>query len=297
MIPAASPRLFLIDGSSYIYRAFFAVPELYNSAGLPTNAILGFTNMMIDLLKRYQPDYVLVALDAGRSTFRHRLYSAYKANRLDTPPNLVPQLPFFRRVLQVLGIPLYELPGYEADDIIATLCQRMAGAECAVVVVSGDKDLMQLVTDRVSLLDLGKNRWIGFAEVNEKFGVAPDRVIHVMGLMGDSSDNIPGVKGIGPKTAMALIRHFQTLENIFARLGEIENLNLRGAQRIRKLLEAGKEYAFLSRDLATARSDVPLALSLDRLRYGPADLNQAAPLFSELGFNNLLTLLENRKLF
>jgi 5'-3' exonuclease len=296
MIRAVSSRLFLIDGSSYIYRAFFAVPELYNSAGLPTNAILGFTNMMIDLLKRYQPDYVLVALDADRSTFRHRLFSAYKANRLAPPPNLVPQFPFFRRVLQALGIPLYELPGYEADDIIATLCHRMASDECEVVVVSGDKDLMQLVTDHVRLLDIAKNRWVSFAEVNEKFGVTPDRVIDVMGLMGDSTDNIPGVKGIGPKTAMSLIRHYETLENLFARLDELDHLSLRGARRIRDLLEAGKDWAFLSRDLATVRYDVPLALTLPRLRYGPADLNQVTPLFTELGFTNLLALLDNGKL-
>jgi 5'-3' exonuclease len=296
MIPAASPRLFLIDGSSYIYRAFFALPELYNAAGLPTNAILGFTNMMIDLLKRYQPDYVLVALDAGRDTFRQGLFDAYKANRLAPPANLVPQLPFFRKVLQVLGIPLFELPGYEADDIIATLCHQQANEDCEVVVVSGDKDLMQLVSDRVKLLDVAKNRWVGFAEVIDKFGVAPDRVTHVMGLMGDSSDNIPGIKGIGRKTAMALIRHFHTLEDLFTRLDELSSVNLRGAQRIRQLLESGKEWAFLSRDLATVRRDVPLALSWSQLRYGPADLDQAAPLFRELGFTNLLALLENGKL-
>jgi len=205
------PRLFLVDGSSFIFRAFFGIPPRVNLNGLPTNAIFGFTNMMLRLLKRYQPEYVVVALDAGRETFRHRLFAGYKGNRPKPPMDLVLQLPYFRHVLEALRVVLVELPGYEADDIIATLCQTFARQGCKVTVVSGDKDLMQLVADGIGLFDSAKQRWIDAAAVKEKFGVLPEQVIEVMGLMGDAVDNIPGVRGIGAKTAVALIQRFHSL--------------------------------------------------------------------------------------
>ncbi|HEX9661160.1 MAG TPA: 5'-3' exonuclease H3TH domain-containing protein, partial [Candidatus Binatia bacterium] len=217
-----SPRLFLIDGSAYIFRAFFAIPPLKNSTGLPTNAILGFTNILLKFLKQYKPEYVAVALDAGRETFRNQMFADYKDNRPEAPALLIPQFPYFRKVLDALNLPLLELPGYEADDIIATLCERLSGQGCELVVVSSDKDLMQLVTDGTKLLDSAKDRWIGKAEVKEKFGVAPEQVIEVMGLMGDAVDNIPGVDGIGEKTAITLIQQFHNLENLFAHLDELE---------------------------------------------------------------------------
>ncbi|MDZ4344389.1 MAG: 5'-3' exonuclease H3TH domain-containing protein [Candidatus Binatia bacterium] len=288
-----SPRIFLIDGSSYIFRAFFAIPPLSNAAGLPTNAIFGFTNILLKLLRQYQPEYLVVALDAGRETFRNEMFADYKSNRPEAPAELIPQFPYFRKVLDVLNLPLLELPGYEADDIIATLCGRMSGQGCEVVVVSSDKDLMQLVTDGIRLLDSAKDRWIGAEQVKEKFGVAPEQVIEVMGLMGDPVDNIPGVKGIGEKTAIALIQQFQTLENLFDHLAEVEQMNLRGAARVRKLLEEKKGDAFLSRDLATVKRDVPIDMGLESLRARPPDIDKARMLFTELGFINLLKLLEN----
>src|SRR4249920_1288570 len=187
------PRLFLIDGSSYIFRAFFAIPPLSNAAGLPTNAIFGFTNILLKLLKQHRPEYVAVALDAGRETFRNEMFADYKGNRPEAPADLIPQFPYFRKVLDALNLPLLELPGYEADDIIATLCEKLANQGCELVVVSSDKDLMQLATNGIKLLDSGKDRWIGKDEVREKFGVEPEQVIEVMGLMGDVVDNIPGV--------------------------------------------------------------------------------------------------------
>lgn len=288
-----SPRLFLIDGSSYIFRAFFAIPPLSNAAGLPTNAIFGFTNILLKLLKQYRPEYVVIALDAGRETFRNDMYAEYKSNRPEAPADLIPQFPYFRKVLDVLNLPLLELPGYEADDIIATLCGTMSGKGCDVVVVSSDKDLMQLVTDGIRLLDSAKDRWIGAEQVKEKFGVAPEQVIEVMGLMGDAVDNIPGVKGIGGKTAIALIQQFQTLENLYEHLAELEQMKLRGAARVRKLLEEKKRDAFLSRDLATVKRDVPIEMALEALRTRPPDIDKARTLFTELGFTNLLKLLEN----
>lgn len=290
------PRLFLIDGSSYIFRAFFALPQVFNSSGLPTNAVFGFINTIVDLIKQHRPNYVVVALDAERRNFRHQLFPGYKANRSEPPAELIPQFPYVRRVLESLGIPMIELAGYEADDVIGTLC-RLSADECDCVIVSGDKDLMQLVDERVQLFDGAKNRWIGPNEVRNKFGVHPEQVVEVMGLTGDAVDNIPGVNGIGPKTASRLIRHFHTLEDLFDRLPEVEQLNLRGANRVRELLEEGKAQAFLSRRLATVKADVPIHVGLDELQCRAPDWFCAKPLFDELGFGNLLLLLQHQRLW
>jgi DNA polymerase I len=291
-----APRLFLIDGSSHIFRAFFALPPSKNSVGLPTHAIFGFANILFKFLKQYQPEYVIVVLDAGRETFRTQLYADYKGNRPQTPADLIAQLPYFRRLLDALRIPLLELAGYEADDIIATLCRHMTDQGCELIVVSSDKDLMQLVADGIKLLDGAKDRWIGAAEVKSKFGVDPSRVVEVMGLMGDAVDNIPGIKGIGSKTAMALIQQFGTLENLFRRLDEVEIMRLRGAARVRALLEANGEVAFLSRALATVKRDVPLAIRLEQLKFTGYDREKTRNLFIELEFTNLMKLLENGRL-
>ncbi len=289
------PRLFLIDGSAYIFRAFFAIPPLSNAAGLPTNAIFGFTNILLKFLKQYQPHYVAVALDAGRVTFRNEMFADYKGNRPEAPADLIPQFPYFRKVLDALNLPLLELPGYEADDIIATLCERLANQGCELVVVSSDKDLMQLATNGIKLLDSAKDRWIGKDEVREKFGVSPEQVIEVMGLMGDAVDNIPGVKGIGEKTAGALIQQFQTLENLFEHLDDVEKMKMRGAKRIRQILEDGKGKAFLSRDLATVKRDVPIEIALPELRFTGFNLEKIRTLFTELEFTNLIKLIENNR--
>jgi DNA polymerase I len=287
------PRLFLIDGSAYIFRAFFAIPPLTNTTGMPTNAIFGFTNILLKFLKQYQPEYVAVALDAGRVTFRNEMFAGYKGNRPEAPADLIPQFPYFRKVLDALNVPLLELPGYEADDIIATLCERMANQACELVVVSSDKDLMQLVTNGIKLLDSAKDRWIGKEQVLEKFGVTPEQVIEVMGLMGDAIDNIPGVKGIGEKTASALIQQFRSLENLFDHLDEIETMKLRGAARVRKILEDGKELAFLSRQLATVKRDVPIDPGFEELRYTGFNREKCRALFTELEFTNLIKLIDN----
>jgi 5'-3' exonuclease len=286
------PRLFLIDGSSYIFRAFFAIPPLLNASGMPTNAILGFTNMMLKLLKQHRPEYVMVALDAGRKTFRNEMFAAYKGHRREPPGDLVLQLPYFRKVLDALNVALIEMLGYEADDIIATLCKSLSGADRDIVVVSADKDLMQLVADGVKLLDSARDRWIGMSEVKEKFGVSPEQVTEVMGLMGDAVDNVPGIKGIGRKTAICLIQRFHSLENLFARLGEIDNCNLRGVARIRSILVNQKEQAFLSRRLATVKTNVPIEVALHDFRARRPDMEKVRTLFTELGFLNLLKLLE-----
>ena len=221
------------------------------------------------------------------------MYADYKGNRPEAPADLIPQFPYFRKVLDALNLPLLELPGYEADDIIATLCERLANRGCELVVVSSDKDLMQLVTDGIKLLDSAKDRWIGADEVREKFGVTPEQVTQVMGLMGDASDNIPGVKGIGEKTASALIQQFQCLENLFDHLDDMEQMKLRGAARIRQILQAGKDQAFLSRALATVKRDVPLDTGLEELKFTGFNLEKTRTLFTELEFTNLIKLIEN----
>ena len=288
-----APRLFLIDGSSYIFRAFFALPPtLKTAAGLPTNAIIGFTNLLLKFLKQYRPVYIAVALDAGRMTFRNEMYTDYKGNRPEAPADLIAQFPYFRKVLDALNLPLLELPGYEADDIIATLCERLANQGLELVVVSSDKDLMQLITNGTKLLDSAKDRWIGENEVMEKFGVAAAQVIQVMGLMGDTVDNIPGVKGIGGKTAGALIQHFLTLENLYDHLDELEQLKLRGTARVRELLKKHKGNAFLSRDLATAKRDVPIDIGLPELLFTGFNYAKIRALFTELEFPNLIKFIE-----
>lgn len=288
-----APRLFLIDGSSYIFRAFFALPPtLKTAAGLPTNAIIGFTNLLLKFLKQYRPVYIAVALDAGRMTFRNDMYTDYKGNRPEAPADLIAQFPYFRKVLDALNLPLLELPGYEADDIIATLCERLANQGLELVVVSSDKDLMQLITNGTKLLDSAKDRWIGENEVMEKFGVAAAQVIQVMGLMGDTVDNIPGVKGIGGKTAGALIQHFLTLENLYDHLDELEQLKLRGTARVRELLKKHKGNAFLSRDLATAKRDVPIDIGLPELLFTGFNYPKIRALFTELEFPNLIKFIE-----
>ena len=292
-MPETNPRLFLIDGSAYIFRAFFAIPPLNHSAGLPTNAIFGFTNLLLKFLKRYRPEYVAVALDAGSETFRHQMFAGYKRNRREAPPDLIRQFPYFRRVLDGLKVSWLELPGYEADDVIATLCKALAGSGCDCIVVSRDKDFMQLVTDNVKLLDSAKDCWIGAEEIKVKFGVEPEQIIQVMALRGDPTDNIPGVNGIGPKTAIALIQQFGTLENLFDRLDEVEQLDLRGAARLRKILQDGKDAAFLSRALATAKRDVPIAIELEQFRFGGFDQGKLRSLFGELEFMNLIKLLDH----
>ncbi len=286
-------RLYLIDGSSYIFRAFFAaLPPLTNAAGVPTQAVYGFTTMTLRFLKDYDPEHLVVLLDAGRETFRNQISGDYKGNRPDAPPDLIPQFPYIRKVLKAMNIPVLEREGFEADDLIATLAKKFAARDLEVVIVTGDKDLMQLVHDEVRLLDTMKARWIGIDQVKEKFGVDPGEVVEVMALMGDPVDNIHGVKGIGEKTAIALIKYFHSLENLYKHLDEVENTGIKGAARIRKALVEGKESAFLSRELATVRTDVPLDVELEGLRRQQPSYDTLRELYAELGFTQLIKTMD-----
>jgi len=285
---APRARLYLIDGSSYIFRAFFALPPMSNSNKLPTHAIFGFTTMTLRFLKKYQPEMLAVILDAGRETFRNEIYHEYKSNRPEAPPDLIPQFPYIRKVLRAMNIPALELAGFEADDLIATLAKKFSSQETEVVIVSGDKDLMQLVGDTTRILDTMKSRWIGIEEVKEKFGVEPDQVVEVMGLMGDPTDNIPGIKGIGEKTAIPLIQKFQSLENLFDHLDDLDRVGIKSSARVRKALMEGKEDALMSRKLATVRTDVPIQVELEELRFQGVNNEYLRELYTELEFSQLL---------
>jgi len=279
------PRLVVIDVANALYRAFFALPPLRNASGTPTGAVFGFANMLRKLIREEKPDAIAVAMDPPGGGFRRELFSGYKATRDAQPEDLSAQLPLARELIDAWRLPVLEVAGFEADDVIATLAtQAPPGWE--VVIVSSDKDLMQLVGGRVVLLDGVKDKRIGPAEVALRFGVPPERLLDVRALVGDTSDNIPGVKGIGEKGAAALISEFGTLENLLAHAGTLK------AKRAREALLAQAEAARLSKQLATLRTDVPLPAGIDAL--APHDPDRAAlrEIYRRLGFTRLAEELE-----
>lgn len=250
-------RVCLVDGSGFIFRAFHGLPPLSRSDGTPTNAVLGFCNMIYKLARARRRDAIAVLFDTARATFRNDIYPAYKAHRPDPPEALVPQFPLVRDATRAFGLPAIELPGFEADDLIATYARRAAAAGWRVTIVSSDKDLMQLVGGGVTMLDPMRMKEIGPAEVAAKFGVPPDKVVDVQALAGDSTDNVPGVPGIGVKTAAQLIETYGGLDALLARAGEIPQ-----AKR-RENLVAHAELARVSRRLVTLRDDAPVAEALE----------------------------------
>ena len=286
--PGARPRLYLIDASGYVFRAFHALPGLGTTRGVPTNAIYGFTNMLAKLLREERPHHLAVVFDAPGETFRDELYADYKATRAPLPDELRPQLGYVRRIVEALRLPVVEVPGVEADDVIGTLARQASRMGVETVVVTGDKDLMQLVDEQTTWLDTMRDRRFGPAEVQERFGVEPRLVPDVLGLMGDTIDNIPGVKGIGEKTAAALVQRLGPVEDILARLDEVEGTGIRGARKVREALAREAETARLSKRLATIRCDLPLPLDLDALVWDGPDREKLRPLFVELEFTSLL---------
>ena len=276
--PASAVRhLYLVDGSGFVFRAFHALPPLTRPDGTPVNAVLGFTNMLWRILRETDADHAAVIFDSARRTFRNDLFADYKANRRETPEELIPQFPLVREATRAFALPAIELDGFEADDLIAAYAHAARDAGAHVTIVSADKDLMQLVEDgRVTMYDYFKNRKIGPEQVRERFGVGPERVIDVQALAGDSTDNVPGVPGIGVKTAAQLINDYGELDRLLDRAGEI-----RQPARRRNLTEHA-ETARLSRTLVTLRRDAPLPLPLDALVRREPDRDA---LFAFLGAN------------
>jgi DNA polymerase-1 len=285
----ARALLYLIDASSYVYRAFFALPPLTNASGLPTNAVYGFTTMLLKLLRAAKPEYIGVVFDAPGATFRDALFARYKANRSAMPDDLAAQFPLVHEVVTAFGLRSLVIPGVEADDVIATVAEQMTSQSVDVVVVTSDKDLMQIVSDHVQLWDTMRDRRCDRQAVRQRLGVEPEQVVEAMGLMGDPIDNIPGVRGIGEKTAAALIARFGTIEQLLGRLHELAAAtDIRGAKKLAALVAEHADLARLSRDLATVRRDVPLACSLEEFRYRTPAPAALRPVFTRLGFQKLV---------
>lgn len=281
--PAETPReLYLLDGSSYIYRAYYGYRDFATSTGMPTNAVFGFTKMLLNLLQENQPDYLAVIFDPPREeTFRRELYPEYKANRDAMPEDLADQIQYIRKILQALNIATMKIAGFEADDVIATLARRYTSEELQVTVVTGDKDLMQIVDQKISLLDTMRDKRSGPQEVLERFGVPAERVPDVLGLAGDTSDNIPGVPGVGEKTAAELVRRFGSLEDV------LKWKHLVSGKKRKENLQLYADQARLSKTLATVRYDVELVVSLDDLARQEPNLSTLMPLLRELEFEAL----------
>jgi len=275
-------HLVLIDGSGFLFRAFHALPPLTRPDGTPVNAVLGFTNMLAKFLKEHTGSHLAVIFDAGRETFRNRLYPAYKAQRPPPPPELVPQFALVREATRAFSVPAIELADWEADDLIAAYTAAARRAEGKVTIVSSDKDLMQLVGAEVVMLDPIKQRSIGPEEVKERFGVPPEQVIDVQALIGDATDNVPGVPGIGPKTAADLIRTYGSLEATLAAAPEMPS------SKRREALLQHTDKARLSRILVTLCQDAPLPIPLAELRLSAPDPAQLAAWLSAQGFRSVL---------
>ncbi|MGB1900797.1 MAG: 5'-3' exonuclease, partial [Candidatus Puniceispirillaceae bacterium] len=275
-------RLVLVDGSGYIFRAFHALPPMTRRDGTPVNAVYGFTAMLMKLIDDLQPDHVAVVFDVARKTFRSDIYPEYKANRSEPPEDLVPQFALVRAATKALSLPLLEAPGFEADDLIATYARLGEDAGLATLIVSSDKDLMQLVRGDITMLDPMKQRRIGADEVFERFGVAPEKVIDVQALAGDSTDNVPGVPGIGIKTAAELIQTFGDLDSLLANAETIKQ------PKRRENLINFAEQARISRQLVMLRDDAPMPLELSALSTPQRDMDRLVAFLKEQEFSRLL---------
>ena len=279
---AERKQVYLVDGSSYIFRAFHALPPMTRPDGTPVNAVYGFTNMLTKLVEDTGAEYMAVLFDSARKTFRNEVYSEYKAHRPPPPEDLVPQFALIREATGACNLPSLEMPGFEADDLIATLARMALEREFDVTIVSSDKDLMQLVGAGVRMLDPMKNRVVGPQEVVERFGVEPGKVIDVQALAGDSTDNVPGVPGIGVKTAAQLIGEYGDLDALLARAEEIRQ------PKRRQALVDNAELARISRELVTLRNDVPVACGIEDFRLAPPDPGVLLPFLEKQNFQSML---------
>jgi DNA polymerase I len=280
-------NLVLVDGSGYIFRAFFALPQMNTSRGLPTNAVYGFIRMLVKLLKDVRPTHIAVVFDGARKTFRDDLFADYKANRAEMPSDLGAQIPYIHRAVEAFRIKSIVREGYEADDVIGTLAARAAKHHFNTVIVTPDKDFMQLVGPHVTLWDTMRDRRTGVREIKERFGVEPRALVEVQALTGDPIDNVKGVPGIGEKTASALVQRFGGLAEIYAHLDAVEHSDIRGAKKVAELLRQHRADAELARKLVRIDTEVPLETEPDELGWQGIDERAAAELLRELEFNSL----------
>ena len=275
-------NFYIIDGNSYIYRAFYAIRGLSTSSGLPTNAVFGFANMLLKVIKDKAPDRLAIVFDPKGPTRRHGEYKEYKAHRPPMPKDLVPQIPYIHKLVEAFRIPVFVIEGQEADDVIATLARKAEPRGMEITIVTGDKDILQLVGPHIKVYDTLKEKVYEPRDVEERFSVPPDRVVEIMGLMGDAADNIPGVPGIGEKTAQVLIKQYRTIDNLLAHTHEITKPKLK-----QSLIEHA-DLARLSRELAILRSDVPIEIDYEDLKLKAPDSPALLKIFKELEFTALL---------
>ena len=260
---APGPTCYLIDGSSYLYRAFHALPPLTTSRGVPSNAVLGFAGMLLKIVRERRPDYLGVAFDGPRPTVRHHAFAEYKAQRPPMPEPLALQVPLVHRVVEALRVPLLMVEGEEADDILATLAAAARDGGAHAVIITGDKDLLQVVGDGISVYDPMRDKWYDRGEVEARYGVPPEALVDLFGLTGDAIDNVPGVPGVGEKTARALLQEFGSLDRL---LNEVARV---GRPKLREALAAHAEQARRSRELVRVRRDVAVPVDLEGLRRRP----------------------------
>jgi 5'-3' exonuclease len=290
MAASTPATVHLVDASPYIFRAHFSLPSsIKTPEGSPAAASYGFTSFLLKLVADEKPTHLAVAFDRNlSSSFRNEVYPAYKTQRVPIPPEIEAQIDTCVEIASALGMATFIDDRYEADDLIGTICRRLEKGGHSAVIVTSDKDLAQLVSERVTLFDFAKGLRLGPAEVREKFGVRPDQITDFLGLAGDTVDNIPGVKGIGAKSAADLLAHFGSLEKLYERLDELPLSSIRGAKSLHAKLTAQRDLALLSKSLATVAFDVPgVHAALRDLEYRGADPARVEPLFDRLGFKKI----------
>ena len=292
MAQIAENPLILVDGSSYLYRAYHAFPPLTNSVGEPTGAMYGVLNMLRSLLLQYKPSHVAVVFDAKGKTFRDELFEHYKSHRPPMPDDLRAQIEPLHQMVKAMGLPLLAVSGVEADDVIGTLALQAEKVGRPVLISTGDKDMAQLVTPNVTLINTMNNAILGPEEVNDKYGIPPELIIDFLALMGDSSDNIPGVPGVGEKTAQALLQGLGGIKTIYDNLDKVADLSFRGAKTMSAKLEQNKEVAFLSYQLATIKTDVELEVTYDQLNVNEPQVEELLGLFRHYEFKRWISDLE-----
>jgi len=287
---AETEKLLLVDGNSFCYRAYYAIRQLASSKGFPTNAIYGFTTMLNKIIQEVQPTHVAVAFDRKEPTFRHKRFEEYKITRKPMPDDLVSQMVHIKEVVKAYNIALFERAGYEADDILATIAKKAEKKGFVTIIVTGDKDILQIVNPRIKVYDTHKDGLIyDVAKVEERFCVKPESIVDIMSLMGDSTDNIPGVPGIGEKGAIELIKAFGSLENLIANVDKVKSSSKR------ELLTQHQDLAEMSKELATLDCDVPVEIVMDKMRLKEPDKERLLEIFKEMEFKSLINQFTTRK--
>ena len=289
-------RLVVIDGHAILHRAYHALPPLTAPDGTVVNAVYGFASMLLRVIHDLKPEYLMVAFDHAKPTFRKKLFKEYQSQRPEMDKNLVSQIDLVKRMVDLMGISVYGLDGYEADDVIGTITQQAEKSKeknnLETVIVTGDRDILQLANEKVKVYmpvkGLSESKLYGMAEVEDKFGVKPSQMVDYKGLVGDPSDNYPGVAGIGPKTAVDLIKKFATVEAIYQNLDKIEG-------KLKEKLLAGKENAFLSKQLATIVCDAPVEIDIAGAKLINLDRPAVISFFEEMEFRSLIPRLSSKK--